>query len=43
MTKKQIYEKLLAEAKAKDFERATTRFPNYETIYLICMPEETND
>ena len=44
MTDQEIYEKLLAEAKAKDLERATKRFPNYETIYLIPMPKKkTND
>ena len=40
MTDQEIYEKLLAEAKAKNLERATKRFPNYETINLIPMPEK---
>ena len=43
MSDQEIYEKLLAEAKANDLERATTRFPNYETIYLIRTPEKATD
>ena len=43
MTKQELYEKLLEEAKAKDFEKANTRFSNYQTIYLIQMPEELDD